>query len=177
MIPVTPFCFSYFLRQITEPVPPIRHRNTQFHITTERLSSICLPSLGRHFWLVPLQRIDSKKDPQWHNFNFLSTSIKMDHSELFLMNLMKALDTLPRKTHTPKTTNSISVASWNPSMDPIRTPGPLIGSSNKWPKWGLRNSCMFSPCCLSISKIKGREKVNHVQSLMETWNAAQHSCW
>lgn len=43
---------------------------------------------------------ESNKDPQWHNFNFLFTFIKMDLWEIFQMNLTKALDTPQKNAHT-----------------------------------------------------------------------------
>lgn len=59
----------------------------------------------------------------------------------------------------------------------MRTPGLPIESSNKWPKRGLRNSWEYSHHPVLVSKIKGRGKAGCVQSPMESWNTAQHSCW
>lgn len=47
------------------------------------------------------------------------------------MNLMKTLDSLPRKLYT---TITMYLTSWNSSMVPIRTTGPMRGLSNKWPE-------------------------------------------
>lgn len=43
---------------------------------------------------------ESNKDPRWYNFNFLFTFIKMDLSEIFQMNLIKALGTPQKNAHT-----------------------------------------------------------------------------
>lgn len=103
-------CF-YFLRARADHVPPLPHRNVKCPIPTRGSWRAAASPPRRSLLISPSnQWTGSNKDPQSYSLNFLSTFFKRDLSEVFLVNLMKALDTLPRKMHTPQRVSVISAA-------------------------------------------------------------------
>ena len=136
------FCF-FFPRGITECVPTIRHSNVKSQITVLRLSAcVCLPALGKSHLISSSKRgtDGNKEKPSTAQFYLFIHFHKNKPFRALPGGFNESFRHSRQKNAHPEWQTGFK---WLPEIHlwtPIRTPEPLIGSSNQWPKGGLRYS-------------------------------------